>query len=66
MVVNVHDFDSYDDVIKHLAYLDSNKQAYDAILNAPKFRNGIPPSYIMLDNFLNWFDAVVYNKILKR
>ena len=64
--VNVHDFDTYDDVIKHLAYLDSNKQAYDAMLNAPKFRNGIPPSYIMLDNFLNWFDAVVYNKILKR
>jgi hypothetical protein len=64
--INVHDFDSFDDAIDHIIAVDSNDKLYQSYLNAPKFTNNIPPSYIMLDNFLNWFDAVVYNKILKR
>ena len=64
--INVHDFDSFDDAIDHIMSVDSNDKLYQSYLNAPKFTNNIPPSYIMLDNFLNWFDAVVYNKILKR
>jgi hypothetical protein len=64
--IDVNDFSSYEEAIKFIMYLDSNDELYNIMLNAPKFKNGIPPSYIMLDNFLNWFDAVVYNKILQR
>lgn len=64
--VNVHDFSSFAEVIEYVKFLDNDADAYNAMLNAPKFKNGIPPSYIMLDNFLNWFDAVVYNKILQQ
>ena len=64
--INVHDYPTLESVIDYILELDTDDIAYNAILNAPKFKNGIPPSYIMLDNFLNWFDAVVYNKILHR
>ena len=64
--INVHDFESFDAAIDYIMAVDSNDVLYQSYLNAPKFINNIPPSYIMLDNFLNWFDAVVYNKILKR
>jgi len=64
--INVHDFASFDDAIDYVVKIDNNKKLYNKILNAPKFINNIPPSYLILDNFLNWFDAIVYNKILQR
>ena len=64
--INVHDFSSFDDAIEYIIEVDSNRELYEKILTAPKFINNLPPSYLILDNFLNWFDAVVYNKILQR
>ena len=64
--INVHDFDSFDDAIEYIMKVDTDDELYASYVNAPKFLNGVPPTYIMLDNFLNWFDAVVYNKILQR
>ena len=64
--INVHDFDSFDDAIEFIMKVDTDDELYASYVNAPKFLNGVPPTYIMLDNFLNWFDAVVYNKILQR
>lgn len=64
--INVHDFSSFDDAIEYIIEVDSNRELYEKTLTAPKFINNIPPSYLILDNFLNWFDAVVYNKILQR
>jgi hypothetical protein len=64
--INVHDFDSFDDAIEYIMKVDADDELYTSYVNAPKFLNGVPPTHIMLDNFLNWFDAVVYNKILQR
>jgi len=64
--INVHDFDSFDSAMDYIIKVDNDKKLYNEIVKAPKFINNIPPSYLILDNFLNWFDAVVYNKILQR
>jgi len=64
--INVHDFNSQEEAIAHIIKVDQDDELYASYINAPKFLNNIPPSYIILDNFLNWFDAIVYNKINKR
>lgn len=64
--INVHNFRSHDDVIEYVMKVDSDDDLYDAIVNQPKFTGNVPPSYIFYNNFLNWFDAVVYKKILPR
>lgn len=64
--VNVHDYKSIDNVIERIMYLDQNEDAYQGMLSLPKFTHNIPPNYIILDNFLNWFDSVVYKKREKR
>ena len=64
--INVHDFRSFDDAIEHIKEVDNDEELYHSYVTAPKFINNLPPSYLILDNFLNWFDAVVYNRILNR
>ena len=64
--INVHDFRSFSDAIEHIKEIDNDDELYRSYLTAPKFINNLPPSYLILDNFLNWFDAVVYNRILNR
>jgi hypothetical protein len=60
--INVHDFPSFEHAIEYVKTVDSNDSLYDKILNQPAFSHSIPPSYYLIDNFLNWFDAVVYKK----
>jgi len=64
--IDAHSFKSFDDAIEYVMRVDSDEDLYQRYIDAPKFNAGIPPSYMILDNFLNWFDAIVYNKILKR
>jgi hypothetical protein len=64
--INVSDFRNFDEAIEYILAVDKDPDLYNSYLEAPKFRNNIPPAHIMLDNFLNWFDAIVYNKILER
>lgn len=61
--INVRDFKNFDEVIEAVLYLDNDKNAYNNMLNESKFTNNIAPDYINLDNFLNWFDSIVYKKI---
>ncbi len=64
--INVHDFKDFDEAVEFILKVDKDDKLYEEYLNAPKFINNLPPSYLILDNFLNWFDAVVYNKIMQR
>lgn len=64
--INVHLFKSLEHVVEEVKRIDENDDIYNAILNQPKFMHNIPPSYVMIDNFLNWFDAIVYKKIEQR
>lgn len=61
--INVHDFPSFDHAIEFIKTVDSNDVLYEKILTQPAFSHNIPPSYYVIDNFLNWFDAVVYKKV---
>lgn len=65
-LINVHDFKSFEDVVERVKKIDESDEVYNLILNQPKFTHNIPPSYVMIDNFLNWFDAIVYKKIEQR
>ena len=42
--------------------IDLDEELYYRILTAPKLSGNIPRDYMLLNNFLNWFEAVVYNK----
>ena len=61
--INVHDFDSFDDVLEYVKRVDSDDELYNKIISASPLAGNIPKDYMLLNNFLNWFDAVVYNKI---
>ena len=62
--INVHDFDTFEDCVEYVKKVDQDDGLYNEIVNAPKFKN--VPSYINLENFLNWFDSTVYTKTGKR
>lgn len=64
--INIHNFKNHDDAIEYIMKVDQDDDLYDAIVNQPKFVGNIPPSYFFYNNFVNWFDAVVYQKILSR
>jgi len=64
--INVHDFNSFDDAIEYVKQVDSDDELYNKIVNSTPLAGNVPRDYMLLNNFLNWFDAVVYNKILKR
>ena len=64
--INVHRFSSFDKAIEHVKRIDDDNDLYNMHLSQPKFVHNIPPYYIDLENFLNWFDAIVYRRIKKR
>jgi len=64
--INVHNFKNQQEAIDYVLKVDEDEELYNKIVNAPKFTNRVPPSYLFYNNFLNWFDAVVYQKILAR
>ena len=43
--------------------IDRDDDLYNRILSASPFAGNVPRDYVMLNNFLNWFESVVYNKI---
>jgi hypothetical protein len=61
--INVHDFDNFDDVIEYVKKVDNDDELYNKIVSASPLAGNVPRDYMLLNNFLNWFDAVVYNKI---
>ena len=46
--------------------VDRSPELYKEYLEQPPLLNRLPKDYMILNNFLNWFDAVVYNKIEMR
>jgi hypothetical protein len=64
--VNMHRFANFNKAIEHIQRLDENEDLYKSHISQPKFVHNIPPYYVNLDNFLNWFDAIVYRRIKKR
>jgi hypothetical protein len=64
--VNMHRFSNFNKAIEYIQKLDENDDLYNSHISQPKFVHNIPPFYVDLENFLNWFDAIVYRRIKKR
>jgi hypothetical protein len=64
--INAHDFEDLEELTEHVMIAESNPSVYNQYLEHPPLLNGLPKDYMILNNFLNWFDAVVYNKIEAR
>ena len=60
--INVHDFSNNEEVIDFVMRLDSDEDLYNRVISAPPLAAGIPRDYMILNNLLNWFESVVYNK----
>jgi len=64
--INAHNFKSFEDLVEYVKYVDQNDEMYEMIVNQPKFTSGVLPYYMLYNNFLNWFESIVYNKVHKR
>jgi len=64
--INVHNFNNFDEAIDYVKKVDDNDEFYEWTVNQPKFTEGVLPEYLMYNNFLNWFEAIVYNKVNKK
>ena len=53
-------------MVDYVKKVDDNKNFYDWMINQPKFTQAVLPNYMLYNNFLNWFDSIVYNQIHKR
>jgi len=64
--INAGKFSNAKELIDHIISIDNNDEMYYNITSQPKFRHNIAPSCMIYDNFLNWFDAIVFNKLYMR
>lgn len=60
--INAGAFRSMDDLLDHIKEIDTNDNLYNYMLDQPKVTYNLPNDCMMMDKFLNWFDAVVFNK----
>jgi hypothetical protein len=64
--INAGKFDSLQSLIDHIVKVDNDDSMYNTMISESKLKHNIPPSCLIYENFLNWFDAIVYNKIYMR
>jgi len=60
--INYFDFPSEEALIEKIIEIDNNDTLYTNIVNSPKFMYNLPNDCIIINNFLNWFDAIVVAK----
>jgi len=60
--INYFDYENEDKLIDMIVRIDNDDNLYNQIVNTSKFMYNIPPDQVILTNFLNWFDSIVYNK----
>jgi len=61
--INMNDFSTFSEAIEFIKAVDNDDLVYNNMLREPAFAGNIPRDYMLLNNFLNWFESVVYNKI---
>lgn len=64
--INAHDYADLDQLVEYVMWVDSDEDTYNKYLAQTPMLNGLPKDYMLLSNFLNWFDGIVYNKIEAR
>lgn len=61
--INAHEFNTFDALADYVMEVDSNNDLYESMIAEPAFASNIPRDYVILNNFLNWFESIVYNRI---
>jgi hypothetical protein len=64
--LNYADFPNEESLIDKILEIDSNDDFYNTIVNQNKFWYNMPNECVILNNFLNWFDAIVVAGIHSR
>ncbi|MEY2924118.1 MAG: hypothetical protein RLZZ337_666 [Bacteroidota bacterium] len=64
--INAHLFTEVNELINYIIKVDEDTSLYNSIVCQPKLKDNIIPSCMIYDNFLNWFDTIVYNKLHSR
>lgn len=54
------------EVVDRVISIDTDNDAYEKMISQPKIKHLIPPLFMEYNNFLNWFDSIVYKKIHMR
>ncbi|MDX2480282.1 MAG: hypothetical protein QNK24_08085, partial [Desulfuromusa sp.] len=55
---NCHDFESFDDVIEHVAKVDSDKSLYHQYISAPAFTNGTDNEFVNEENLKRQLEKI--------
>ena len=64
--ISAHQYDTLEELAECVMEVDRSPELYNEYLSQPPMLNGLPKDYMILNNFINWFDSVVYNKIEAR
>jgi len=57
--INVDDFESLEDLVTHIQFVDANKQAYEEYILSPIFTDNKIPDCIKPENVLNFFEEKI-------
>lgn len=58
----VNQYKSIDQAIERVIEIDNDDNLYKSIVSQPKLMYNVPTDLMVLDNFLYWFDTIVYKK----
>lgn len=64
--LNYHAFKSEEHLIETILRIDEDDDMYNNIVNTNKFLFNLPDSSVFLNNFNNWFSAIVMEKLYAR
>ena len=60
--INVHDYDSFEDVIKEVIKIDTDENLWKRYIEAPIFKNNILPQELTNESYINFFNTIFKNK----
>jgi hypothetical protein len=56
--INCHEFESFDEVIQHVAKVDNNDEIFRKYITAPVFTNGVDNEFVNEDNLKRQFEKI--------
>ena len=60
--INVHNYDSFEDVIKEVIKIDTDVNLWKRYIEAPIFKNNILPQELTNESYINFFNTIFKNK----
>jgi len=60
--INVHNYDSFEDVIKEVIKIDTDENLWKRYIEAPIFKNNILPQELTNESYINFFNTIFKNQ----